>query len=38
MGERGRAWAARTFGWEAIGRAMLREYESIAGRVRIAAS
>jgi glycosyltransferase involved in cell wall biosynthesis len=38
MGERGRAWAARTFGWDAIGRAMLREYESIAGRVRIAAS
>jgi len=38
MGERGRAWAARTFGWDAIGRAMMREYASIAGRRRIAAS
>jgi glycosyltransferase involved in cell wall biosynthesis len=38
MGERGRAWALRTFGWDAIGRAMMREYDTIVGRVRIAAS
>jgi glycosyltransferase involved in cell wall biosynthesis len=38
MGERGRVWAARTFAWDAIGQAMLREYESIAGRLRVAAS
>jgi glycosyltransferase involved in cell wall biosynthesis len=38
MGERGRVWAARTFGWDAIGQAMLREYESIAGRLEVAAS
>ncbi len=38
MGERGRVWAARTFGWDAIGQAMLREYESIAGRLQVAAS
>jgi glycosyltransferase involved in cell wall biosynthesis len=38
MGERARAWAIRTFGWDAIGRAMLREYESITGRIAVAAS
>jgi glycosyltransferase involved in cell wall biosynthesis len=38
MGDRGRAWAARAFGWDAIGRAMLREYDTIAGRERVAAS
>jgi len=38
MGERGRAWAARTLGWDAAGRAMLGAYESIAGRVKAAAS
>jgi len=38
MGERGRAWAARTFGWDAIGRAMMSEYETIVGRTRVAAS
>jgi glycosyltransferase involved in cell wall biosynthesis len=38
MGERGRAWAMRTFGWDAIGRAMLREYEAILDRVEVAAS
>ena len=38
MGERGRAWAARTFGWDAIGQAMLREYESVTGRLEVAAS
>jgi glycosyltransferase involved in cell wall biosynthesis len=38
MGERGRAWAARTFGWDAIGHAMRREYESIVGRIEVAAS
>src|SRR5262249_12587455 len=38
MGERGRAWAARALGWDVIGRAMMREYESIAGRMRVAAS
>lgn len=38
MGERGRAWAARTFGWDAIGYAMRREYESIAPRQVVAAS
>jgi glycosyltransferase involved in cell wall biosynthesis len=37
MGLRGRAWAQRTFGWEAIGRAMLREYESIVSRAGVAA-
>jgi glycosyltransferase involved in cell wall biosynthesis len=37
-GERGRAWATRTFGWDAIGSAMLREYESITGRIAVAAS
>jgi glycosyltransferase involved in cell wall biosynthesis len=29
MGQRGREWACRTFGWDAIGHAMRREYESI---------
>ena len=38
MGERGRAWAARTLGWDAAGRAMLREYEAVVGRVEVAAS
>jgi len=38
MGERGRVWATRTFGWDAIGRAMLREYESLVGRIEVAAS
>lgn len=32
MGQRGRDWARRTFGWEANGRAMVREYESVVGR------
>lgn len=32
MGERGRAWIARAFGWDAIGRDMMHEYESIVGR------
>lgn len=32
MGERGRVWARGTFGWDAIGRAMIREYESIVDR------
>jgi glycosyltransferase involved in cell wall biosynthesis len=31
MGERGSAWVRRAFGWEGIGRAMLREYEALAG-------
>jgi glycosyltransferase involved in cell wall biosynthesis len=38
MGERGRVWAARTFGWDAIGRAMLHEYESIVAGLEVAAS
>jgi len=38
MGERGRAWALRLFGWDAIGREMMREYDAIVGRVRMAAS
>jgi len=38
MGERGRGWVLRTFGWDAIGRAMLREYETTVGRVNAAAS
>jgi glycosyltransferase involved in cell wall biosynthesis len=38
MGERGRAWATRTFGWDAIGQAMLRQYESVTGRLEVAAS
>jgi glycosyltransferase involved in cell wall biosynthesis len=31
MGQRGRDWVRRTFGWDAQGRAMAREYESIVG-------
>jgi len=38
MGERGHAWAARTLGWDAIGRAMLAEYASVLGRIEAAAS
>lgn len=38
MGERGRAWAARTLGWDAIGRAMLAEYASVLGRIEAAAA
>jgi starch synthase len=39
MGERGRVWAARTFGWDAIGRAMAGAYEAMLGRgVEAAAS
>jgi glycosyltransferase involved in cell wall biosynthesis len=39
MGERGRVWAARTFGWDAIGRAMAGAYEAMLGRgVEVAAS
>jgi glycosyltransferase involved in cell wall biosynthesis len=38
MGERGRVWATRTFGWDAIGHAMRREYEAIVNRVEVAAS
>ena len=38
MGERGRAWAAQAFGWDGIGRAMAREYESIVMRGRTAVS
>lgn len=38
MGRRGREWVRRTLGWTAIGRAMLREYESIAGRRPAAAA
>ena len=38
MGERGRVWAARTFGWDAIGRSMRGEDEALLGRVEAAAS
>jgi len=38
MGERGRAWAQRTFGWEAIGRAMLTAYSATVSRTGVAAS
>jgi len=31
MGERGSAWIRRVFGWDEIGGAMVREYESLAG-------
>ena len=37
MGQRGRDWARRTFGWDANGRAMAREYESVVGRRPVAA-
>ena len=38
MGQRGRDWVRRTFGWDANGRAMAREYESIVGRPLMAAA
>jgi glycosyltransferase involved in cell wall biosynthesis len=38
MGQRGRDWVRRTFGWDANGRAMAREYESIVGRPMTAAA
>jgi glycosyltransferase involved in cell wall biosynthesis len=38
MGQRGRDWVRRAFGWDANARAMTREYESIAGCARVAAA
>jgi glycosyltransferase involved in cell wall biosynthesis len=38
MGERGCAWVARHFGWDAIGRAMLREYRTLLVGSEAAAS
>ncbi len=38
MGQRGRDWVRRTFGWDALGRAMTREYESIVGHPLMAAA
>ncbi|MBZ5555756.1 MAG: glycosyltransferase [Acidobacteriia bacterium] len=38
MGQRGREWVRRAFAWDAIGRAMAREYESIAGHRPAAAA
>jgi glycosyltransferase involved in cell wall biosynthesis len=35
MGERGRAWVRRTFGWDEIGRAMLREYQALVPHGRM---
>jgi glycosyltransferase involved in cell wall biosynthesis len=32
MGERGRAWVRRAFGWDEIGRAMRREYDALVAR------
>jgi glycosyltransferase involved in cell wall biosynthesis len=32
MGERGRAWVRRAFGWDEIGRAMRREYDALVSR------
>jgi glycosyltransferase involved in cell wall biosynthesis len=31
MGERGRAWILRTFGWDEIGRALAGEYDAMTG-------
>ena len=38
MAERGRAWATRTLGWDAIGRAVAREYGAVLGQVEATAS
>ena len=35
MGERGRAWVRRTFGWDEIGRAMAREYDLLTAGARV---
>jgi glycosyltransferase involved in cell wall biosynthesis len=35
MGERGRAWIRRSFGWDEIGRAMAREYDAMTDDARV---